>query len=469
MIVLAIAGMLGLLVEILHPRRDNNAIVGVSVVGSALATLLAILQMGQGDFTSFAETIVRDQLALALQAIIGLGTLLVVLFSEPYLREKRIAHGEFYPLLLWSALGAMLLVSSTNLLTMFVGLEILSIALYVMAGLCRHEERSEESAIKYFLLGAFASCFLLYGIALLYGASGSLQLERVSIAWVQNEPGMRALVALGLAMVLVGLGFKSSFFPFHQWTPDVYSGAPTNVTAFMATVGKVGAFGALYRTLDAMPALKEIWLPALSVVAVATMLYGNLAALRQTDVKRILAYSSISHAGYVLVAILAHAVDRDRIGFGTLAYYLLSYTLMTIGAFLVVSLAASRGQESTHLRDLAGMWQRSPLAAASLVLFMASLIGLPLTSGFLGKSLIIADALQAGLAPLAVAVAVASIISVAYYLAIAYAAVVPDDAEADLRLARLQPIGLTACALCAIGVVGAFIGFNPVMNLLLAR
>src|SRR5205085_6526905 len=216
-----------------------------------------------------------------------------ILFSEGYLREKRIAFAEFYPLVLWSTSGAMLMATSRNLLVIFLGLEVLSIALYVMAGMSRSEEKSEESALKYFLLGAFASGFLLYGIAFLYGASGSLRIDDIAASWASAEPFARTLLVFGISLILVGLSFKSAFVPFHQWTPDVYQGAPTNVTAFMASVSKIAALATLWRFVTDTNALTDFYVPILFTIAILTMTIGNIVALVQKDIKRILGYSSI--------------------------------------------------------------------------------------------------------------------------------------------------------------------------------
>nr|HWA83351.1 NADH-quinone oxidoreductase subunit N [Fimbriimonadaceae bacterium] len=403
---------------------------------------------------------------LTMQLLIIGATFLAILFSEGYLREKRIPFGEFYPLMLWSAVGAMVMATSRNLLMIFLGVEILSIALYVMAGMSRSEEKSEESALKYFLLGAFASAFLLYGIALTYGATGSLNLSSVAVAWNGHDPNAKTLLLFGLAMMLIGLSFKASFVPFHQWTPDVYQGAPTNVTTFMASASKIGAFAALVRVLQGfnISGLTEYWLPALTWVAILTMVVGNLVALVQKDVKRILGYSSIAHAGYMLVALLAHFSNPDKVSLNTLIYYLLSYSLMTIGAFAVISLVAKGGKEGTRLKDLHGLWQRQPLAAGALILFVVSLIGVPPTSGFFGKMMIFTDAVSAGLVPLAVVLATTSIISVYYYLGIARAVFVADEDAAKARSAPMNPGLAAACLICSVGVIAVVVAFSPVMN-----
>jgi NADH-quinone oxidoreductase subunit N len=370
----------------------------------------------------------------------------------------------------------MIMVSAANWLMIFLGLEILSIALYVMAGMSRTEEKSEESAMKYFLLGAFASGFLLYGIAFLYGATGGLQLSFINAAWKAGNPETRLLMSCGLALVFVGLSFKAGFVPFHQWTPDVYQGAPTNVTAFMATVSKVAALGTLWRVLDSSGTMSGLFVPVLGTIAILTMLIGNILALAQTDVKRVLAYSSVAHSGYILVALIAHGKmhalsdQNPRLGQNladtgnaTLCYYLLSYCLMTIGSFAIVSMFAKGGKESTTYDSLYGLSSRSRLAAACLIVFMLSLIGLPIFAGFFGKLFVLIDAVNAGLTPLAIVLALSSIISAAYYLRIARAVLVTDD-TVD---ARTSPFGGSlafTATLCAVGVVAISVFYTPVMQ-----
>jgi len=344
-------------------------------------------------------------------------------------------------------------------------LEILSISLYVLAGMSRKEEKSEESALKYFLLGAFASGFLLYGIAFIYGSTGSLDLDFIGSTWLSHNQTAKILLVFGLSLVLIGLGFKTSLAPFHQWTPDVYQGAPTNVAAFMAAGAKIGAFAALWRVLDAFGALGDYWIPALSVIAVLTMFVGNFAALVQKDVKRILGYSSIANAGYMLVAIIAYGKDH-HVGYGTIVYFLLSYTLMTLGAFAVVSLSAKNGRESTKLEDLNGLWKRSPLAAVALVIFMASLIGIPPTAGFVGKFLIFFDAVKTGLYPLAIILAINSIISVYYYIGIARAAFVSESDQLEAPVGKTAAGVKSVCTICAVGVFAIVLFYSPLVTFL---
>lgn len=455
-------GVIGLIIEMFARRRSNNAVVGVSLIGLCAAAASLVPQFGMAEAETFGGMVLRDRASLVLQLALVGTTFLAFLFSEGYLREKRIAFAEFYPLALWSAAGGMIMVSTKSLLMVFVGLEVLSVALYVMAGMSRQESKSEESAIKYFLLGAFASGFLLYGIAFVYGATGGVHLDLIARGWNVDDPTTRGLLLFGVGLMLVGLGFKSAFVPFHQWTPDVYQGAPTNVTAFMAAGSKVAAIGALYRVLEASLPLKDLWFPALFWIAILTMTVGNLIALTQKDVKRVLAYSSISNAGYVLVAILAHANAPDKVSVATTVFFLLSYALMTVGAFAVVTLAAKSGREGTRFSDLHGLWKRHPFAAGVLIVFVASLIGVPPTGGFFAKLFIFQDALSAGLAPLAILLAVNSAISVYYYLGIVLATFVEDEGAVPNENAPLN-FGLTsAFVLCAAGVLGLMFLITPI-------
>jgi NADH-quinone oxidoreductase subunit N len=462
-LIVAFTGILALIWEIAQPKRENGPIIVLSLGGLVVAGAALVMQLGSPDFKTAGDMFQRDALAVLLQLVMVLGAAITILFSEGYLRSKRIPFGEFYPLVMWSAAGGMIMVSSTNMLMIFLGLEALSIALYVLAGLSRTEERSEESALKYFLLGAFASGFLLYGMAFIYGATGSLDLDTIRGTWLIGEGATRPLLLFGLGLILIGLCFKASFVPFHQWTPDVYQGAPTNVTAFMSTVSKVAAFGALWRVLDASLPMKDLWIPALAVIAALTMTVGNLLALVQKDVKRILGYSSIAHAGYLLVGALAHFQRPDMISPAAVSFYLFSYLLMTAGAFAVISLAATPGKTVVTLEDLGGLYQRAPVAAVSMVVFVASLIGIPPLAGFWGKFAIFRDALQANLGWLAILLAVNSVLSLAYYLALGKAAFVTDpDAKApQLR----KDWGLSsACLVCAAGTVGLMLVYSNIAD-----
>ena len=463
--IVAVTGIIALIVEMFRPKHNNNLIVGVSLGGLALSALSSVFLMQQTQYATAADLYLRDSFGTVIQLLLVVTTALTILLSEVYLRQKRIAFGEFYPLVLWSTVGAMVMSSSNNLLVIFLGLEILSVSLYVMAGMSRREEKSEESALKYFLLGAFASGFLLYGIAFIYGATHGLDLDLVATAWLRHDTGTHTMLIFGLALMLIGLGFKTSLAPFHQWTPDVYQGAPTNVAAFMASGAKIGAFAALVRVITAFGALADYWVPALTAIAILTMFVGNFAALVQKDVKRILGYSSIANAGYLLVGIIAVGKD-PRLGYGTIEYFLISYTLMTVGAFGVITLLAKNGRESTRLEDLNGLWRRSPLAALALLVFMASLIGIPPTAGFVGKFLIFFDALKTHQLTLAVVLAVNSIISIYYYMGIARAAFVADSEQVEPQAAKPSPAVTSVCAFCAVAIFAAVFFYSPLVGFL---
>ncbi len=465
MAIVALTGVLALVTEILKKKKTNDRVITVTLVGLIVAAISLGLQLAEPRIDTLNDMVIRDRFSVCTQLFIVISAAIAVLFSDGYLREKRISFGEFYPLITWASVGAMMMTATTNLLIVFLGVEVLSVALYVLAGLSRREEKSEESAMKYFLLGAFASGFLLYGIAMVYGATGSLNLESIAGVWVRHDPTQQGLILMGVALLLIGLGFKSSLVPFHQWTPDVYQGAPTNVTAFMATGAKVGAFAALYRFLDSVTALGSIVLPLLCTVAVLTIVVGNVAALKQQDIKRILGYSSISHAGYVLVAMIVNFKSLAN-GMDTVLWYLISYVVMSMGAFAVVSFIASSGKESTKLADLNGLAKRSPFLAWSLLIFMLSLAGFPPTAGFWGKAFILRDAYVHGYLWLAVVIALNSIVSVFYYYKIAAAAFVSTDQE---RFPKMSKGLVGACTICVAAILGGFVFFQPIISFLGSR
>ncbi|MFN7171324.1 MAG: NADH-quinone oxidoreductase subunit N [Fimbriimonadaceae bacterium] len=465
-IALVVTGMLGLLIEMIRPKKAHNAIIGVTLAGIVAAGALLVLQVPMPNMTSFGGMVLRDTFGVFAQLLVLLATFLTVLFSEQYFRDKHIPFGEFYPMLVWCAVGGLIMCSTNNLLMLFIGIEVLSISLYVLAGLSKKEQKSEESALKYFLLGAFSSAFLLFGVALTYGATGTLELETVARAWVLGDATQASLLIFGAAMLIMGLAFKVALVPFHQWTPDVYQGAPTNISAFMSAGTKIASFAALWRVLEAFAPLSEFWLPALTVIAVLSMVVGNVVACLQKDVKRVLGYSSIGHAGYILVAVIAY-FQNPLGGSGQIVlYYLAVYTLATVGAFAVISLAASKGQEDTSLANLNGLYKRSPFAAVALLIFMASLTGIPPTAGFFAKLLVFMDAINSGLIMLSVVLALTSAVSVYFYMGIAYAAFKdPEPEQKSVSHVGKMGIGLvTTCALCVIGIFGAILLQAPILN-----
>jgi NADH-quinone oxidoreductase subunit N len=397
--------------------------------------VIAIIQAGdlaeigrEGD--AFSGMFSADQFTYMVNIIALIGGFIGILVSYDYLERTGTERGEFYTLILFSALGAMLMGSSRNLVMIFIALELLSIPLYVLSGFRRPMEESEESAIKYFLLGAFASGFLVYGIALVYGATGSFDVATVwtnAVEILRDETSGQFTLLVGIALVIIGLGFKVGAVPFHMWQPDVYQGAPTPVTAFMSSIAKTGGFAAMARVLITGLVVvsaadgNEIntWQDTINVLALLTMVLGNFVAIAQTDLKRMLAYSSIAHAGYILVAIASGGTAGvgDTAAQATLIY-LMTYAFTNIGAFAVVIAIEHNDTTGTAIEDVKGLAQRNPMLAAVMTIFMFSLTGIPLTAGFAGKWFVFRAAVEANLEWLAVAGVLASVVSAYYYLRI---------------------------------------------------
>ncbi len=417
MLVVILTAMVVLMVDLGLPRDRKSPVVVVALVGLAVAAACCLGLWGRGHkaFPSSAlGTVVADDFSLLFQVILIVVAALSVILSEKYIQTKGINYGEYYALMLFSTSGAMLMAASRELITIFVGLEVLSIALYVLSGFARTEARSEESAMKYFLLGSFSSGFFLYGIALVYGGTGTTRLD--AMAALPMTALTSQYTVAGVALLIVGLGFKAAIVPFHSWTPDVYEGAPTSVTAFMSAGAKAGAFAAFIRVALAFLPLSAAFHGVIWVLAILTMIVGNVLAIVQGNIKRMLAYSSIAHAGYILVGVLS----QNEMGHAGILFYVLAYTFMNLGAFGVLILLARRGDELTQISDLQGLAARQPLAAAAMALFMLSLGGIPPTAGFMGKFYLFLGAVQAHQYGLAVAGLVASVIGAAYYLRIIY-------------------------------------------------
>ena len=373
------------------------------------------------------------------------GAGLTVLISFAYLEREQLLAPEYYILLIFATLGMMLMVAGDDLMVIFLGLELMSVAVYVLAGFDRKSPRSAEAALKYFLLGAFASGFLLYGIALIYGATGTTNLTFIGVQ--VGLGGSSVILLAGLALLLVGFAFKVAAVPFHMWAPDVYDGAPTPVTAFMATGVKAAAFAALFRVLTEGFAHAAAWQEIVWWLAVITMLGGNFLALAQRSLKRMLAYSSVAHAGYLLVAV----ASRNAAGTAAFIVYLVAYTLMSVGAFAVLAAKGRRGESDVLIDDFAGLAERRPWLAFGLAVCMLSLLGFPGTAGFIGKWYILIAATSAGQNVLAAVLVLASVVSAGYYLPVIMAMYMKpappgpsDTAHADLRLGRLGEIAVAA-------------------------
>ncbi len=410
-IILAAGIVLVLLVDLLFGKKDRTLtqVCALAVVACAAAACLVF----RGEGTAFFGQVRGDAFSAFFNLVFLAVTFLVILSSSSYLARQAIHHGEYYILLLTATLGMSFMAAGTNLLIIFLGLETMSVALYVLAGFNPARPRSNEAALKYLLLGAFSTGFLLYGIALIYGQVGSLNLNTLATYLSEAANPFAGYMGIGLALLLIGLAFKMAAVPFHFWSPDVYEGAPTPVTAFMSAAPKAAAFAAALRIFLAPAASMSFhWDQALQTLAVLTMTLGNLAALNQSSIKRMLAYSSIAHAGYLLVGLAA----GNAFGAAGMLYYLGSYVFMNVGAFTLAYLVNRRGEGKYQLSDYAQLGAKSPALAILMSVFMLSLTGIPPLAGFFGKLYVFSAAVQAGHIWLVIVGVLNSLVSVFYYL-----------------------------------------------------
>jgi NADH-quinone oxidoreductase subunit N len=463
-LVVAAAAMVVMAVDLILRDPDREALAALGIVGLVAAVGTAVaLWFGGGPVGGFADTLRADRYALFFAVLIAVGTMLVLLMSVDYLRQNALPPGEYYALVLLSTSGMIFLAAANDLIVLFLALEIMSVAVYVLSGLRRHEARSNEAALKYFLLGAFATGFLLYGIAFFYGATGSTRLDVIASAIARDGLGPYAL--LGMAFLLVGLGFKVALVPFHAWTPDVYEGAPTVVTAFMAIGVKAAAFAALGRVfLAALVGVAASWTGLLWGLAAATMTVGNVLAIGQRNVKRMLAYSSIAHAGYALVGLVA--APATAAGGAAFLYYLAVYAFMNLGAFGVVIALGRRGEPNEDLRDWAGVGFRQPVLGLAMTVFMLALAGIPPTAGFTGKLYLFAGAVEAGYVGLAVVGVLNSLVSVYYYFGVLVQMYMTEGTR-PVDAPTSRPF-LLATILIAVGVT-LLLGLFPAGPMELAR
>jgi NADH-quinone oxidoreductase subunit N len=417
MIALSVGILLLMMLEFLPSRSDSSRgpIVSLLTLAAAAYSVWRVRDVKRALFDGMMVhdgfTVFFTLLFLGISAV-------AVLLSWDYIKRTRINQAEYYALLLSATLGMILMAASNDLITIFLGLELMSLALYVLVGFQRNRLDSNEAAMKYFLLGAFASGFLLYGIALLYGATGTTQLGRMA-AFLAGSPLLsNPLIAAGGLLLLVGFGFKVALVPFHMWTPDAYEGAPTTVTGYMSVGAKAAGFAALLRViLLALADLQTDWKPILTWIAILTMTVGNVTALLQNNLKRMLAYSSIAHAGYVLIALVAGGPD----GAAAALFYLTVYSLMNLGAFGLLALLGRGADERVMIADLAGVGFRQPVLGFAMAVFMISLGGIPPTAGFMGKLYVFSVAIKANLIPLAIVGVLNSVVSVFYYLRVTVA------------------------------------------------
>ncbi|MFH0812373.1 MAG: NADH-quinone oxidoreductase subunit N [Pseudomonadota bacterium] len=401
-----------LLLDFVLPREKKETLGYVTVLGMVLGLAYILAEVAGVTIRPFGGMIIIDGFTRFFTVLL-LGTaILVTLMSIPALRDEGMDAGEYHALVLFSTVGMLLMVKGIDLVVIFLGLETLSIAIYVLTGYRKWQDKSAEAALKYFLLGAFAAAFLLYGIALLYGATGTTNLEAIGRYIELKGLGQNPMLLLGVGLILVGLGFKLALVPFHSWTPDVYEGAPTAITAFMAVGVKAAAFATLVRVFGgALSSLVVQWKDVLWVLAVLTMTLGNVVALSQTNIKRMLAYSSIAHAGYIVVGIVA----GGDLGWSAVLYYLLAYACMNLGAFGIVLFYGQKAEANVEIADYAGLGFRYPFLGAAMTIFLFSLAGIPPLAGFMGKFYIFSAAIKSGYIWLTIIGVMNSLVSVFYY------------------------------------------------------
>lgn len=436
-------------------QRETGWLALTGVILAAAATIW--LWQSNAHFDGIATVVALDAFRWAVSLIILVGVGLTTILAIGYLDREGINVPEFHAMVLFAAVGMLFMVNGADLLVIFLGLETMSVSVYVLAGINRRSAVSAEAALKYFLLGAFASAFLLYGIALLYGASGTTKLELLAFQIAHVPEGMTLLLRAGMAMLLIGFAFKIAAVPFHMWAPDVYDGAPTPVTALMAATVKTAAFGALARVLlQGLIAEQVHWTVVIWWLSAVTMVAGNLLALAQRSLKRMLAYSSIAHAGYLLAALVPGSVAAA----GAFIYYLMFYTLATVGAFAVVIARGRGGERDVTTDDLAGLAESDPALALIMAVCMLSLLGFPGTAGFIGKWYILATATGGNVTTIAVVLVLASVISAGYYLPVIMAMYMKprlhEQAHADTRLP-----GVARGMLIASGIIIVLLGIWP--------
>ena len=430
-LVVALAGIMAMVYDSFYPK-DRTATGIISLTGLVVsAILLGLMWGGTQPAGSWNGMIAHDNLRLGFSFVFLLVSAMTILVSTVWVERENVPVGEYHSLLMFGTFGMLLMASGNDLVVIFLGLETLSIATYVMCGLRRGDLKSNESAMKYFILGSFASAFLLYGMALVYGATGSTNIPE--IASRIGNANFPALLLVGGAMMIIGFGFKVATVPFHIWTPDVYEGAPTPVTGFMAAGPKAAAFASFVRVFvlgfplvagaQASGYLHDSWMTALTVMAILSMTVGNIVAIMQNNVKRMLAYSSIAHAGYAMVGFIgagaATTVQARDEAIASVAFYMLTYAITNLGAFAIVALVGQKNDRRTDFEDYNGIGFKSPGLSFALSLFMLSLVGMPLTAGFMGKVLVFRPALEAQSVMLSILVVVAVVntaISAYYYL-----------------------------------------------------
>ncbi|MEO8745321.1 MAG: NADH-quinone oxidoreductase subunit N [Candidatus Dormiibacterota bacterium] len=452
---------------VLPKQRRGNAVAMVAVAGYAysLGTAVYRWRFAQGGY-AYHQFATGDNFALFFEVLFGTLGILTVAVSHPYLRRRGMLESEFHILIMAAVIGMMVLGAATSLVTVFLGLELLSIALYIACGFVRTESRSQEAATKYLLIGGFASAFVLYGMALVYGGAGTTVIPVIASRLGSSASG-NPLILLGIVLMGVGFAFKVSAAPFHMWTPDVYQGAPIPVTAFMSVGTKAAAFAMIIRVFaGGLPHLAPEWQALLAFVAATSMVVGNLMAITQTSLKRLLAYSGIAQAGYILIGVIAGGPT----GLAAVLYYLFTYMFVNFGAFAVITMLAAPDGDRDSFKDLEGLGRRSPLMAILMTVFMLSLAGFPPSVGFFGKLFVFTAGVSAGYTWLVVLALVMSVVSVFYYVRVlipVWSASTRTD-RVSAPFSSLAAIALSGVASLALGIypttllVVSQLGANPI-------
>lgn len=455
-LVLSVFGIAVMMIEPLIDERRNQQMLGIiALIGSLAAVAASLYQAAYPGF-AFWNMVKVSNFSVFFHVLVTTIAAIVILTSYEYMSVQRIRAGEYYSLILFGTVGMCLMSSAVELVLIFISLEISSISTYILAGFRRREASSSESSLKYFLLGSFATAFFLYGIAMMFGATGSTNIDKISQALSSQR--VPVLANVGIALMFIGLGFKVAAAPFHVWTPDVYEGAPAPVVGFMSTAPKAAVFAVLLRILFQANAPGRIWL--IWVTAALSMCLGNIAALVQTNVKRLLAYSSIAHAGYLLIAFAA----VPEIGISAAMFYTASYAAMNVGAFAVVSHFANAGERYVTLDDYAGLGRRCPVLAATLTLFLLSLIGIPITGGFFAKFYVFSAALKSNLVGLTIIAVINSAVGAYYYLRIIVVMYMREERErvaiAPIPFALGTALAISMAATIYLGVLpGRILGY----------
>lgn len=440
------AGALLLLIVDLFTSRQHQRVLGWCALAVLGATALTLLPFSGANLVVSRGLLAIDGFAFFFKLIFLGAAAITVLMSSSYLEAEGLKVGEYYFLILCATLGMMFMASGIDLIAIFIGLETMAVAFYILVGYVKPNRRSNEAAVKYFLLGAFSLGLLLYGMSLLYGLSGTTNLRELTATFVAGESDGLLLVAI--ILVIAGIGFKIAAVPFHMWAPDVYEGAPTPVTAFLSVGSKAAAFAMLLRIFfEGLPGLVEEWRPIFYALAIITMTLGNIAAITQSNIKRMLAYSSIAHAGYILIGVVA---GTPR-GFTAIFVYLMVYVFMQLGAFAVVTMLRRENVAGDELKDLSGLYSRYPVAAFAMLFFMLSLGGIPPTAGFMGKFWLFSAAIESGYIWLAVVAVGNSAISLYYYIrVIVYMWIKEEIAGPPIRV---SPAMVAALVITLVGTI----------------